>query len=418
MPPAISASVWIDFGASSATNFILNDPTGASVLDSSARTLADSNWIEVTDSVSGQITTTRGRNRETDQYQAGSASFTLRNEGRTYDPSSSTATPLTLRAEVYIAIKVDGIYYGIFDGFIDEFDVSYEQPNTSVINVTCVDAFSILSNIQLQGFTPTAGSPTSQAFLDAMVAANVQLPYSAVTGSTKVQATKQDNVTLLDFAQLMARTEQGAVFVDQYGNIDFLGRSVLAQPSGLTFSDDQAAIAADTSGQTLGYLTLSQKAATLLLFNSVTGTRTGGTQQVATDSASRTAYFPRNLDLGTLENQTDADVLSLCTYLLGKYKQPELRFDAITVELVGLTAAQVPAVLLQAQLTASVPVTRTPGTGSAITRTCVFEGISWNLDATSGSYRVTYNLGAKDPRTFFILDDATYGVLGTSTLNY
>lgn len=420
MAPAIRASVWVDFGASSSTNFILNDPTGASVLDSSARTLADSNWVDVSASVSGQITTTRGRNRETDQYQAGSCSFTLRNEGRTYDPSSSTSTPLTLRSEVYVAINVDGTYYGIFDGFIDDFDVTYEQPDVSVINVTCVDAFSVLSNVQLQGFTPTAGSPTSQAFLDAMTAANVQLPYSATTGSTKVQANRQDNVTLLDFAQTMARSEQGAVFVDQYGTIEFLGRSVLAQPSGLTFTDDQSAIAADATGQTLGYLTVSQKAATLLLFNSVTGTRNalGAVQQVATDSASRTTYMPRNLDLGTLENQSDGDVLSLCNYVLGKYAQPELRFDAITVELAGLSTVQAQAVLLQAQLARSVPVTRTPGSGSAITRTCVFEGIGWNLDATSGSYRVTYNLGAKDPRTFFILDDATNGVLDTSKLNY
>lgn len=413
---SLSAAVEIDFGASSSTNFILDDP--ASTLDSATKTLASSNWVDVTASVSGQITTTRGRNRETDQYQAGSCSFTLRNEGRTYDPSSGTSTPLTLRAQVRVSVVTDGFKSRIFTGYIDDFDVSYEQPDTSVINVTCVDAFSILANVKLRGFTPTAGSTTGQAFLDAMKAANVTLPYAAANSSSKVQAVTQNDVTLLDFVQTLARTEQGAVFVDEWGTIQFLGRSRGTPQSIVTLTDNQAAIASDPDQLTYGYLTVSQKSATLLLFNSVTATRNGGTAQTARDTSSETTYMPRALDLGTIECQTDADALSLATYLLGKYATPELRFDAMTFELAGLAGQPATSFVRGVSFPMSLPVTRTPGSGSAITRTCVVEGISYNLDATSGSYRVTLNLGSTDPRTFFILDDATNGVLDTSKLNY
>lgn len=418
MSANLNASVWIDFGASSANNFIIEDPSGHSVLDSTTYTLAASNWVDVTQYVSGQISTSRGRSREVDAYGAGTCSFQLRNEGRIFDPSnSSTTTPLTLRAEVYISIMVDGQAVGIYDGFIEDFDISYEMPNTSIINVNCVDAFSVLSNVSLTGTPSTAGTTTSQAFIDAMVATNVQLPYSASTGSTKVAGNTQSNVGLLDYIQTLARSEQGAVYVDQYGAITFLGRHSTFGPSGLTFTDSQSAIAADTSDSIFGYSTVSQRAASLLLFNTVTGTRTGGTLETATDYNSQSLYMSRNLDLGTLENDTDADVLNLVNYVLGKYATPELRFDAISMEVQGLSHQQV-VNLAQLNLTATVPVTLTPGSGSAITRQCVIEGISWTLDASSSSYRVSFNLGSADVRNFLILDDAVFGILNTSKLDY
>ncbi len=417
MSASLSASVWIDFGASAANNFIIEDPSGHSVLDSTTYTLAASNWVDVTQYVSGQISTSRGRNREVDAYGAGTCSFQLRNEGRIFDPSSSTTTPLTLRAEVYISIMVDGQAVGVYDGFIEDFDISYEMPNTSVINVNCVDAFSVLSNVYLTGTPSSAGTSTSQAFLDAMVATNVQLPYVANLGSTKVAGNYQTNVGLLDYIQTLARSEQGAVFVSQWGTITFLGRHSTYGPSGLTFTDSQSAIAADASGSTFGYSTVSQKAASLLLFNTVTGTRTGGTVQTAVDYNSQSLYMSRNLDLGTLENDTNADVLNLVNYVLGKYSTPELRFDTMSMETQGLSHQQV-ANLAQLQLTATVPVTLTPGSGSAITRQCVIEGISWTLDASSGSYRVTFNLGSADVRNFLVLDDSVFGILNTSKLDY
>jgi len=415
MSASLNASVWIDFGASASTNFIIEDPSGHSVLDSTTYTLAASNWVDVTQYVSGQISTSRGRSREVDAYGAGTCSFQLRNEGRIFDPSNpSTTTPLTLRAEVSISISMDGGAIGIYNGFIEDFDISYEMPNTSIINVNCVDAFGVLSNVFLTGTPSTAGTTTSQAFIDAMVATNVQLPYAASLGSTKVAGNYQTNVSLLDYIQTLARSEQGAVFVDQYGTITFLGRHSTHDPGALViFTDDQWYISSDTSGSVLGYSTISQKAASLLLFNTVSGTRTGGTQQTATDTNSQSLYMSRNLDLGTLENDTDADVLNLVNYVLGKYSKPELRFDTISMETQGLSYQQV-FNLGRLLLTATVPV----NLGTGITRQCVIEGIGWTLDASSGSYRVIFNLGSADVRNFVVLDDSVFGILNTSKLDY
>jgi hypothetical protein len=173
-----------------------------------------------------------------------------------------------------------------------------------------------------------------------------------------------------------------------------------------------------TSDTDIGYTTIQQKSAASLLYNEVVGTRNGGgVAQVATDAASKTQFLPRSLSLGTLENKQDSDVLSLCQYLVGRYSQPEVRFDTITVELAGLSSSQSNSVLV-CDLTRTVSVTRTPpGGGSAITKLCMIEGINWSIDV-GGSALVTFNLGLLDTRNFVILNDASLGVLDTSKLNY
>lgn len=383
-------------------------------------TLAGTVFVDVTSYISGQLTITRGRSRETDQYGAGTMSFTLRNEDRRFDPSN-TAGPYypgpSPRLLVNAYLTKGGTSQQVFAGYLDDIDITYDLDGTSTANVTCVDAFNILANMNLHSFAVTAGWTTGQAIKKALKASGYPATYSIDAGLTSVQASTQDNVTVLDFAQTMARSENGFFFTDKSGVVTFKNRHFTGMGTVVaTFSDNPS-----DWPTAIGYSTLAQKSAALLLYNEVSGQRNGSSStQIATDTASQAQYLPRALSLSTLENQTNADVANLCAYMLGRYSQPEVRFDSMSLELAGVSDDQATTILALG-ITDTVQVTHTPpgsGTPSSITQTCLIDGIDWSMDASSGSFRVTYNLQLLRSRQTFILDDAALGVLDTSKLDY
>lgn len=108
--------------------------------------LADGSWADITaDFMSGSIR--RGRNRELDRYQAGSATLVLRNEDRTYDPNY-TGSPyngsiLPMRRMQVLAMQ-NSVVYKVFTGYIDEWRQVYDGPNSATAEVRLTDAFKAL----------------------------------------------------------------------------------------------------------------------------------------------------------------------------------------------------------------------------------------------------------------------------------
>lgn len=403
--PDLLIKVGFNATASTAGVFVL----GSSLLGGGDR-LKNIVWTDVTQWVSGQVSVTRGRSRETDQYQAGTAQFTLRNEDRRFDPSN-TSGPYYPGPDLRVPVNISLINgYVIYAGYVEDISVDYEIPNISTTTFTCVDAFSILANMTLRSWNPPAGL-TSAAVTSALSQVSYGNGTSISTGSTTIQSTLQDNVTVLDFCQTMARSENGYFYTDSSGVVHFVGRHSRTFSLYANFTDSP-------SGQAdIGYTSIKQTTATTLLYNEVQGTRTGGTAQVVSNSTSKAKYLTRSLSLGTLENASDTDVLNLCQYVLGRYATPEIRFDQITIEIAGLNDyASSAATILE--LTRTVSVTRTPpGGGSAITKLCMIDGVSWVIDV-GGSAQATFTLASLDTRNFFILGDSSLGVLGTSKLDY
>ena len=95
---------------------------------------------------------------------------------------------------------------------------------------------------------------------------------------------------------------------------------------------------------------------------------------------------------------------------------PELRISSLTVQLAALTAPQQQQVLAL-DLISLVSVTFTPNSiGSAITRTCIVEGISHTISPSS--HLVTLALGDTDRRATLRLNDAVFGKLNTNVLTF
>lgn len=167
------------------------------------------------------------------------------------------------------------------------------------------------------------------------------------------------------------------------------------------------------------YFDVGMISATRLLYNQVSGTRNGGTQQRVNNAASQTAYQLRSLTLPTVENVSDAAVFTLCQYVLGIYQLPQPRFDTLEVELAGVSSAM-QAALAALDITSLALVKRTPpggGTPATISIQSYVESIAFTLDVSGSTYRVKYGFGVVAPLGF-LLDSASMGCLDINAIPY
>lgn len=380
--------------------------------------------VDVSQYATQQTRTMRGRSRQTDQYNAGSLNFTLRDTTRQFDPSNTAGAYYGgIVPRIPVQVFLAGVQ--IFGGYVDDISVRYELPNICLVDFSCLDGFNLLANTPLHSFS--ASSQTAGARIAATLArpevnypAYFPAPFTASsrldTGQTTLQAGTFDQIPALDHLQTCARSEQGYLFVDKTGVLQFYDRyHVNSSSSSVTFSDQ--------GGATTPYVAVTQKSQALLLYNRVTGTRTGGAIQVATNAQSQARYGTRTLPVSSLENNSDGDVNNLVNYICGRYAGqgsggPNVRLDSVTVELTSLSSGQL-ASLLALDLTSVVTIQRQPqgsGTPSPISAIEMIDGISFSLDVSASTYTVMFNLATIDERSFLILNDAVLGTLDSGNL--
>jgi hypothetical protein len=94
------------------------------------------------------ITTFRGRQKELDRYQPGTATITLDNAAAKYDPNNG-ASPYAGHVKPMRRIRITATYaavtYPIFDGYIDAIDQEYDGPNIATAVISGTDAFKVLA---------------------------------------------------------------------------------------------------------------------------------------------------------------------------------------------------------------------------------------------------------------------------------
>lgn len=373
------------------------------------------NGVDVSAYVTQQLTVTRGRSRETDQYQAGQATVIFRNEDRRFDPTNAAGPyypqPLP-RASLTISIAGNLI----FSGYVDDIAPGYVMPSVSTVTITALDGFNILATSLLVGFQ-TVQEYSGQRIADTATQVGYPGATTLDTGQSVLQASLQDQVYALGHMQTAAASENGLLYIDRTGTLIFQDRlfvnqQALTYPNGqLTFSDTGSG----PSSPVLGYTAISMASATTLLFNWATGTRTGGVAQTATNAASIAAYFTRALNLPTMENLYDEDVLSICQFFVAKYGNPEIRFDTLQVELDSLSGAN-QAVLSALDIGSAAMVIRTPpGGGTAIQQLSMIEHMDWSADASQPTCKLT--IGLQDiagNANYFTLNSATHGLLNSA----
>ena len=406
----------------------LGFPTEVFTLDSASLGVLDSDYLDGTligedvSSYAQEISISRGRSDQLQNFNAGTFSVRLLNRDRRFDPINesspywnSTLGVSGVAPRRKVTVVSDGV--ALFTGRITDIDVSYEPNNpnatseNSYVTITASDDFVLLANT----FTEDAITP-SEELSGTRVSAILDLPevnYPATRNIDDGTATLgggatfeiASNTNILSYLQQVGASEQGFFYVAANGDLTFTDRitASFVTPSAY-FSD---------TGSNIPYTSLSVMYGQEFLYNKVVCSIEGGTDQVANDVTSQTNYGVSTLSLSGLLLSTNAAALALAQDLLSRYKEPEYRFDKLQTIYNPLSTAN-QRVLTGLDVADIVSITRSypTGTPATVTKNYSIENIRHII--TPSDHRVEYGLAVADLVFALILDDAVFGTISTT----
>ncbi len=409
--PTVHAVINFSTGPSFAQAMILDSGIlGTNVLADSASVIVDvSNVVD-------SIQTIRGRNAQADQFQTGTLSLRIVDQTGAFNPQNP-ASPyfqlLTPMRKVQITATYGAVTYPIFSGFITSYTTTTPKNANDVVYTTiqAVDAFRLAQNAQISTVAGTSAGQLSGARINALLDA-IDWPASmrdVDAGLTTMQADPGTARTSLAAMQTVEISEYGALYVDAAGSFVFQDRNVTAGSTGATptvFNDN---------GTDISYFNAVWRLDDTLVYNSASVTRTGGTAQVATNSASIDKYFVHSYNQQNLLMETDAVALDYAQAYVASRAETSIRCDAIQLDLytdnynLGIIAA------LDLDYFDPVTITTNQPGGSTLTKTLQVFGVAMSI--TPNSWKTT--LTTLEPIIDgFILDSSIYGLLDSGVLSY
>ena len=403
--PVLKVELGLEAISSNASFFTLDDATRG-VLDGATYKLGGTVYFDVTTQVKS-VSTSRGRSRELDKFTTGTAQIVFANQDRAFDPSN-TASPYYPSIVPRREIRITSGNVTQYVGLVDDWNLSYDVGGLSDAQATCVDAFAQLAKQTLNTFVATS-QKTGTRIAAILARSEVAWPVTLEAIDTGQQTLQADTVTqdvdVLSYLQLVEQSEPGSLFISKDGFVTFKDRNTAAVTAAVTFADDGTGIAFTNVQVVYG---------TEQLYNRVSLTRLGGTVQTATNATSIAEYGIAALDEQGLLMVNDTDTGYIASYLVGRYANPELRFEEVTVEMAGLSVAD-QNLVLGLELSNVVTVKFTPNAvGAQISSKCMIIGLAH--DIRIDSHKVTIRLAQTDGKVAFVLNDTTFGVLDVNTL--
>jgi hypothetical protein len=408
--PTLQVLVGFQTTVSFGTPFQLDNATYG-LLDTS--TLGGYQMVDLTSMVQS-VSITRGRNREMEQFNGGTAQLQIYDPTRLLDPlnTASIYYPFVAPRQP-VQVLAGGVI--IYTGFVTDWDLDYGYTtNANVTTVACADAFTVLANQSMNAVTPSAESSSARvAYILTRPEVAYQGPYSVGTGSSTLGAYLiPAGTNVLSYLQNVATSEQGYLFISSNGTLTFTGRAAVLNPvSSIAF--------VDTGSGGIPYRTLMNQYGDELLYNYIQTQSPADPVNPSTTSnaASIALYQAQQYTKLDLLNSTVAEVAALGNYLLGRYKDPVLRFTGVTVQLAALSSDdQVTALSTDLTRIASVQKTYSVGSPASVTQTLIVSGIKHAI--TPGSHVVEYTFESADQSAYFTLDNAIFGVLDTNLLAF
>lgn len=389
------------------TPFLLNDAFYG-VLNTSGRgTLGGVTMVDLT-SIVESVNITRGRSRQLDQFNAGTATIAFDNSSQILNPSNTSSPyyPFVL-PRCPVQVLANGV--PIYTGLVTDWNLDYDISNEDMMYASCSDQFTVLANQALNAVTPSAeASGTRINTVLSYAEINYQGARAIDTGSSTLgaYAISQDT-NCLNYLQQINTSEQGYLFMSANGTLTFKGRSSVLNPvAGATFNTD---------GTGLRYQTLINQYGDELLYNYIVTQSPAGSKQTTSNANSIALYQAQQYALLDLLNSTTAEVAGLGNYLLGKYKDPVLRFTGLSTQMSALSAAN-QNIVLGLDLTSICTVVKNfvAGTPATETQTLIVSGVSHNI--TPGSHIVSFTFESTDGNQYFTLNNAIFGTLSTTNL--
>jgi hypothetical protein len=407
--PTIQVMVGFQSTTGFGTPFLLNDAFYG-VLDTAGRgTLGGVTMVDLT-SIVESVNITRGRSRQLDQFNAGTATIAFDNSSQILNPSNTSSPyyPFIL-PRCPVQVLANGV--PIYTGLVTDWNLDYDISNEDMMYASCSDQFTVLANQALNAVTPSAQASGTRI--------NTVLSYSEInyqgaraidTGSSTLgaYAISQDT-NCLNYLQQINTSEQGYLFMSANGTLTFKGRSSVLNPvAGATFNTD---------GTGLPYQTLINQYGDELLYNYIITQSPAGAVQTTSNATSIALYQAQQYALTDLLNSTTTEVAGLGNYLLGKYQNPVLRFTGLSTQMAALSSAN-QNIVLALDLTGICTVVKNfvTGTPATETQTLIVSGVSHNI--TPGSHIVSFTFESTDGNQYLTLDNAIFGTLDNNLLSF
>jgi hypothetical protein len=405
--PTIQVIVGFETTVNFGTPFQLDNATFGKL---NTGTLGGVQPVDVTEYVQA-ITINRGRNRELEQFNAGTAALRLHDPTRIFDPLNS-ASPYYPFVGPRNPVSVYADEIEIFCGFVTDWDLDYSFTETgNVTTATCADAFTVLANQNMNEWTPTA------QLSGARVSAVLTRPEIIYQGGTAISAGSSTlgaylvpaGQNVLQYLQNVSASEQGYLFIAGDGTLTFRGRSAALNPSPvMTFADD---------GLGIRYQSLTNAYGDELLYNYVQTQSPAGAVQVASNANSIALYQAQQFSKLDLLNSTTAEVAALGNYLLGRYKDPVLRFTGVQTQLAAMSSTDQAACLgLDLTDVVTIQKTFTAGAPASVAQTVITSGVFH--DIRPGSHVIRFTFESTDQNAYFALNSDVFGVLNQNLLAF
>jgi hypothetical protein len=411
--PDVSVEIGLNLGTRDPFAFILdNDPRGK--LDSVDFTLSGDRFFDITPRlVTAQIR--RGKSQALDRIDAGVISITVDNSDRTFDPLYENG-PYFGQLIPRRSVRVTSNGLPVFVGFIDDFDIQYEPGVQSVVRIDASDALSILTNSGLEEFTPD--SELSGARIDTVldrpeVDWPTQLRDIDTGNSLMLDADVAEGTSTLQYLQLVANSEFGTLFLSKDGKITFRERNSVPNTPDLVFSDE--VVAGAYTGIQFADVNIVYGSENLYNRIILENADIFPEEASAEDAFSQAIYGPRTLSQSGLLIQEPEQLQFLADFFLERYKEPQYRFETVTVVLDTLSSVNQGKVL-DLEIGDIVLVRFEPSDiPPAIEQYCRIIGI--NHDWNPSSKNISFSLERLD-FAVFILDDPVLGQLDDDRLAY
>lgn len=405
----INFSTGASFGAAAALGEFILD---TNVLGDATTVIVDvSNRIQM-------ARTVRGRNPLTEVFQTGSASFQIADQNGDFNPQNPSSPFYQLLQPLRkIALSAidpaTSIEYPIFAGYITGYQYTQSQDTGTVsyTTISAVDGFQLMNLSTVSTIAgATAGETTGSRMTDILDAVSWPTGMrSLMTGQTSVQTDPGTPRTALNALQTVATTEYGAIYMDARGNFVFKDRNfTTGSVAGAvtSFADD---------GTGIPYFNVQWLLNDAQIFNEANVTATGLAKQTASDAASIATYFKHSYNVSDLLMQTTAEALNYALAYVASRKDTTIRADTIVLDLTtpnyaaGITAA------LSLDYFSPISIKQAQPNGTTLQKTFQIFGVAH--DISPNNWRTTFTT-LEPIIDGYILNNSSYGVLGTNVLSY
>lgn len=413
--PVINATINFTTGPSFAQAFIIGSGVlGTNILADSASVI-----VNVSNQVNA-ISTKRGRSAESDQFQTGTLSLKIVDTNGDFNPQN-TAGPyyglLSPMRKVQITATYGATTYSIFSGYITSYNTTTPQytGDVSFTTITAVDALRLAQNAQLSTVSGTSAGQLSGARINNILDA-ISWPTSQRqidVGQSTMQADPGTARTALSAMQTIETSEYGALYVDRDNSFVFKDRL------SATTSVNQTAVSFTDTGSGIAYNDAVWIFNDALIYNKADITRSGGTTQNATNTASVAKYFLHSYNQQGLLMQTDAVALDYARAYCASRAETTVRCDAITLDLYTDNYSAGTIAALNLDFFDPVTITTTqPAAGSGtstLTKTLQVFGVAMEIKINSWKVIITTLEPIIDG---FLIGVTDFDVLGTTTMSY